>query len=88
MSTNSTAYKCPHCGKTTVVNEESWDERLMENLPSNLLKASLVTLAGALTGGVGGVVLGGVFYGGSIVKFFNGKTVTCRNPQCGEEFSI
>lgn len=81
-------YKCPYCGSTTVIEEATWDEQLGEKLPVNLLKATLITLAGIPTGGIGSVVLGGIFYGESVVKYFNGTKVTCGNPNCKRDFSV
>lgn len=80
-------YKCPHCGGVTEISERPWDEKLTENLPKSLLKAVAVTAATVVTlpaGGIGGLILGSVFYGNSVVKFFNGQQITCG--KCGKTF--
>lgn len=79
-------YKCPHCGQINKIDEPSWVENFGENLPENLGKAILITAAGAVTAGIGGLILGGVFYGGAVVKYVNGTKATCG--YCGEDFRL
>lgn len=77
-------YKCPHCGGENVINESSWDEELMANIPKSIFRAILITAAGAVTGGLGGLAVAGLFYGKSVKKYLDGIEITCGN--CGKVF--
>ncbi|HTJ54352.1 MAG TPA: hypothetical protein VL380_02940 [Nitrosospira sp.] len=80
-------YKCPDtsCGSINEI-KLSRDKEFGEKLSGNLFKASLVTMAAALTGGLGGIVLGTYFYGENVLKYVNGKKITC--VKCHKDFYI
>lgn len=77
---------CPHCQKENVFTEPSVEEKIMKNLPANILKAIGSTVFGALTGPIGGLLLGGVLYANNVIRFIDGVSVTCGN--CSKDFKI
>lgn len=78
--------KCPHCGEENVYTEPSWDEQLAEKLPVNVAKAVGVTVFTVLTGGLGGLIAGGILYADNVVRYIDGVSMTCGG--CGREFKV
>lgn len=76
--------KCPHCSCDNEFDDVPSDNSFTKKFAKNSTRAVLVTLAGIPTAGIGSVLLGGYFYGGALIKFFNGKQVKCSN--CGKSF--
>ena len=79
-------YSCPYCREAYEVEEGSWEEKFVDKLPTNLGKAVLVSIAGIATGGLGSLLVGGFFFGNSVVRYVNGTKITCGN--CARDFSI
>jgi hypothetical protein len=77
---------CPHCGHVNLLDEKSWGEKFTDKLPENLAKAALITTVGIVTGGLGALLLGGLFYGKQVVNYFEGQKITCSN--CSREFNV
>jgi hypothetical protein len=77
---------CPHCSKENVYTEPSWDEALAEKLPVNLAKAFGITILTVLTGGLAGLIAGGVLYGSNVIRYLDGVSMTCGG--CGRDFKV
>jgi hypothetical protein len=78
--------KCPHCGKDNVYTEPSWDKAFAENLPGSIAKAIGVTVVTILTGGLGGLLAGGIVYADSVVRYLDGVSMACGS--CGRQFKV
>ncbi len=76
---------CP-CGTENIYTEPSWDEEIAEKLPVNVAKAIGITFISVITGGIGGLIAGGVLYADNVIRYANGVTITCAN--CGRDIKV
>jgi len=79
-------FTCDNCDTRNVVKDTSVVDRFAEELPSNVGKAVLVTVASVATGGIGGLILGGYFVADGVKQYNNGKVVHCGS--CGHPHKI
>jgi hypothetical protein len=76
-------FRCPHCTTDNKVDKLDFDEAIKKNLLPTGVMAGATLVAGALTGGIGAVVLGSIFAANGAVNYFS---VECG--KCGRRFSI
>ena len=75
---------CPRCSHVNKIDDSTWGSRFTDDLGTTLAKTALVTAVGLATGGLGAIVLGTIFYGGTVAKYAAGTQITCSN--CGHTF--
>jgi len=76
-------FTCPHCKTDNKVNKLDFGEAISENVLPTALKGGAMLVAGALTAGIGAVLLGGIFTAQGAVDYFS---IECG--KCGQRFFI